>query len=198
MFSGWNPKAIERFVARAVRLYEQEQGEPFGSPRLGSYVRRSSYRVDLEPANIFDGDRYCANRAPHKRLKYESIPSILDPPHTRQTLAGHTTLFGSTATMQPDLTPRTASGRCFPPGGSDASSWCRFVRPNSTSKRHSHTLPPSLGRPQFVPSPCGLGTGPIIPDQSRRTRMCARERIERYWGPGFRINWPCGIRNHKR
>ena len=26
-------KAIEKFLARAVRLYEQEQGEPFGSPR---------------------------------------------------------------------------------------------------------------------------------------------------------------------
>jgi hypothetical protein len=26
--------------ARAVRLYEQEQGEPFGSPLLGLYVRR--------------------------------------------------------------------------------------------------------------------------------------------------------------
>ena len=29
-------KTIEKFLARAVRLYEQEQGEPFGSPRLGS------------------------------------------------------------------------------------------------------------------------------------------------------------------
>jgi len=27
------------------------------------------------------------------------------------------TLFGSTATTQPDLTLRTASGRCFPPEG---------------------------------------------------------------------------------
>jgi len=25
-------KTIEKFLARAVRLYEQEQGEPFGSP----------------------------------------------------------------------------------------------------------------------------------------------------------------------
>jgi hypothetical protein len=70
-------KAIEKFLARAVRLYEQEQGEPFGSPRLGSYVRRwerwvrsmgvehveidlffkrSSYRVDSEPANIFHAE----------------------------------------------------------------------------------------------------------------------------------------------
>jgi hypothetical protein len=33
-------KTIEKFLARAVRLYEQEQGEPFGYPRLGLYVRR--------------------------------------------------------------------------------------------------------------------------------------------------------------
>jgi hypothetical protein len=33
-------KTIEKFLARAVRLYEREQGESFGSPRLGLYVRR--------------------------------------------------------------------------------------------------------------------------------------------------------------
>jgi len=33
-------KMIEKFLARAVRFYEQEQGESFGSPLLGSYVRR--------------------------------------------------------------------------------------------------------------------------------------------------------------
>jgi len=33
-------KTIEKFLARAVRLYEQEQGEPFGFPLLGLYVRR--------------------------------------------------------------------------------------------------------------------------------------------------------------
>jgi hypothetical protein len=33
-------KTIERFLARAVRLYEQEQEEPCGSPMLGLYVRR--------------------------------------------------------------------------------------------------------------------------------------------------------------
>ncbi len=31
---------IQKFVARAIRLYEQELGEPFGSSRFGSYVRR--------------------------------------------------------------------------------------------------------------------------------------------------------------
>jgi len=31
-------KTIEKFLARAVRLYEQERGEPFGSPQLGLYV----------------------------------------------------------------------------------------------------------------------------------------------------------------
>jgi len=33
-------KTIEKFLARAVRLYEQEREEPFGSPLLGLYVRR--------------------------------------------------------------------------------------------------------------------------------------------------------------
>ena len=33
-------KTIVKFLARAVRLYEQEQGEPFGSPWLGLYVKR--------------------------------------------------------------------------------------------------------------------------------------------------------------
>ncbi len=33
-------KTIENFVARAIRLYEQEPGEPWGSSRFGLYVRR--------------------------------------------------------------------------------------------------------------------------------------------------------------
>ena len=33
-------KTIEQFVARAIRLYEQEPGELGGSSRLGLYVRR--------------------------------------------------------------------------------------------------------------------------------------------------------------
>ena len=32
-------KTIERFVARAIRLYEQEPGEAFASSRLGLHVR---------------------------------------------------------------------------------------------------------------------------------------------------------------
>jgi hypothetical protein len=31
---------LVRFLERAARLYEQEQGEPGGSSELGSYVRR--------------------------------------------------------------------------------------------------------------------------------------------------------------
>ena len=31
---------LGKFLARAVWLYEHEQGESFGSPRLGLYVRR--------------------------------------------------------------------------------------------------------------------------------------------------------------
>ncbi len=31
---------VERFLERAHRLYEQEQGKPEGFPRLGAYVRR--------------------------------------------------------------------------------------------------------------------------------------------------------------
>ena len=33
-------KTIEKFLARAVRLYEQEQEESSGSPLLGLYVKR--------------------------------------------------------------------------------------------------------------------------------------------------------------
>ncbi len=33
-------RTIERFVARALRLYEQEPGEAFASSRFGLYVRR--------------------------------------------------------------------------------------------------------------------------------------------------------------
>ncbi len=33
-------KTMERFVARAVRLYEQEPGEAFASTRFGLYLRR--------------------------------------------------------------------------------------------------------------------------------------------------------------
>jgi hypothetical protein len=33
-------KTIEKFLARAVRLYGQDQGESFGSPLLGLYVKR--------------------------------------------------------------------------------------------------------------------------------------------------------------
>jgi hypothetical protein len=33
-------KTIEKFLACAVRLCEQEPGEPFGSPQLGLYVKR--------------------------------------------------------------------------------------------------------------------------------------------------------------
>ncbi len=33
-------KTIENFVARALRLYEQEPGEPLDSSRLGVYVQR--------------------------------------------------------------------------------------------------------------------------------------------------------------
>ncbi len=33
-------KTIEQFVARAIRLYEQEPGEALASARVGLYVRR--------------------------------------------------------------------------------------------------------------------------------------------------------------
>jgi hypothetical protein len=45
-------KTIEHFVARAVRLYEQEQGESFGSPLLGLYVRRWVSWVNAGLKNI--------------------------------------------------------------------------------------------------------------------------------------------------
>jgi hypothetical protein len=58
-------KTIEKFLGRSVRLYEQEQREPFGSPLLGLYVRRwvtffaSHTHCPERPA------RFC-NPNPHK------------------------------------------------------------------------------------------------------------------------------------
>ena len=45
-------KTIEKFLARAVRLYEQELEEPFGSPQLGLYVRRWVSWVNAGLKNI--------------------------------------------------------------------------------------------------------------------------------------------------
>ena len=36
----WYKKTVEIFVARAIRLYQQEPGEACTSARLGLYVRR--------------------------------------------------------------------------------------------------------------------------------------------------------------
>ena len=35
-----NKGGVERFVASAIRLYEQEPGEPLASARLGVYAQR--------------------------------------------------------------------------------------------------------------------------------------------------------------
>jgi len=56
-------KTMEKFLARAVRLYEQEQGEPFGSPLLGLYVRQWSAWVQ----GIASPD-HCTGK--HNRLCY--------------------------------------------------------------------------------------------------------------------------------
>ena len=42
-------KTIEKFLARAGRLYEQEREEPCGSPLLGLYVRRWVSGVYVRP-----------------------------------------------------------------------------------------------------------------------------------------------------
>jgi len=34
------PQTLERFLERAILLYEREPGESFGNSRLGKYVRR--------------------------------------------------------------------------------------------------------------------------------------------------------------
>jgi len=62
-------KTIDKFLARAARLYEREQEEPFGSPLLGLYVKRwlrwvsagHSYetRHDTRPAGV-EGQWACA------------------------------------------------------------------------------------------------------------------------------------------
>lgn len=54
-------KTIEKFLARAVRFYEQEQEEPFGSPRPAWIVRAAvgqvgkcrpkKYKSDCEMGN---------------------------------------------------------------------------------------------------------------------------------------------------
>ena len=35
-----NQEKMQNFLARAIRLYEQEPGEPFDSSRLGQFVQR--------------------------------------------------------------------------------------------------------------------------------------------------------------
>jgi hypothetical protein len=48
-------KTIEKFLARAVRLYEQEQEEPCGSPLPGLYVKRwVSWLSCGIPLRLFD------------------------------------------------------------------------------------------------------------------------------------------------
>ncbi len=43
-------KTIEQFVARAIRLYEQEPGEVSASSRLGAYVHRWVRWVGASPS----------------------------------------------------------------------------------------------------------------------------------------------------
>jgi hypothetical protein len=55
-------KTIDRFVARTVQLYEQEQEEPFGSPLPGLYVKRwfgwlfVGVRLRTKKANVVPSD----------------------------------------------------------------------------------------------------------------------------------------------
>ena len=50
-------KTMEQFVARAIRLYEQEPGEALASARLGLYVKRWVRWVStgLPPWDLLDG-----------------------------------------------------------------------------------------------------------------------------------------------
>jgi hypothetical protein len=62
-------KTIENFLARAIRLYEQEREESFGSARLALYVRRWERWawVGLGDMKVFQRSRNDATRSisPH-------------------------------------------------------------------------------------------------------------------------------------
>jgi len=49
-------KTLENFDERAIRLYEQEPGEPLGSTRLGEYAKRW---VRWAGAGLGNIDRVC-------------------------------------------------------------------------------------------------------------------------------------------
>ncbi len=56
---------LDRFVKRATRLYEQEREKPYGSSRLGQYVKR--WFEWLTSGNLF------VNEKPHLELKILSV-----------------------------------------------------------------------------------------------------------------------------
>ena len=59
-------RTMEKFPAGAVRLYEQEQEEPFGSPLLALYVKRS---LSFTAVSAF---RDAAQRPPRSRFPITS------------------------------------------------------------------------------------------------------------------------------
>ena len=65
-------KTVENFVARTIRLYEQEPGQPSGSPRLGEYVKRWSrwIRAGLPDGSIKVLSHLC-------RARFEDLPAVL-------------------------------------------------------------------------------------------------------------------------
>ncbi len=50
-------KAVEQFVARAIRLYEQEPGEALASSRLGLYVKRWGTYLGTWPSPLLPNDQ---------------------------------------------------------------------------------------------------------------------------------------------
>jgi len=60
-------KTVGNFLARAVRLYEQEQSEPDGPPLLGLYVRRWLAWVTA---------RLCSSRCVRRKNDLRAAPTV--------------------------------------------------------------------------------------------------------------------------
>ncbi len=86
---------VERFVERALRLYEQDRGEPCGSPRLDAYVRRwggwaRTRQASQDPKTRFT--RSCPCEVPVAQLRWlagDAGPLIIQVPLNIVAIARH-------------------------------------------------------------------------------------------------------------
>ena len=63
-------KTLEHFVERAIRFYEQEPGEPWGSTRLGEYAKRWVRLVLRRLTGFFNSNNFID---PEPKDSYEDI-----------------------------------------------------------------------------------------------------------------------------